>query len=49
MAAIINNPFSTSKNHFSSKDRHNKLRNVDLEYGHVCIVKHHNDKLSAKR
>ena len=45
----INEPFKTSKNHFSSKDRHNKLRNVDLEHGHVYIVKHHNHKLSAKR
>ena len=26
-----------------------KLRNVDLEHGHVYIVKHHNHKLSAKR
>ena len=23
-------------------DRHNKLRNVDLEHGHDYIVKHHN-------
>ena len=23
-------------------DRHTKLRNVDLEHGHVFIVKHHN-------
>ena len=24
-------------------------RNVDLEHGHVYIVKHHNHKLTAKR
>ena len=45
----INEPFNASNNHFSSTDRHNKLRNVDLEHGHVCIVKHHNHKLFAKR
>ena len=33
----------------SSKERHSKLRNVDLEHGHVYIVKHHNHKLTANR
>ena len=47
--SLINEPFNTSTNHFSSKDRHSKLRNVDLEHGHVYIVKHHNHKLTAKR
>ena len=45
----INEPFNTSTNHFSSKDRHSKLRNVDLEHGHVYIVKHHKHKLTAKK
>ena len=47
--SLINEPFNTSTNHFSSNDRHNKLRNVDLEHGHVYIVKHHNHKLTAKK
>ena len=42
--SLINEPFNTSTNHFSSKDRHSKLRNVDLEHGHVYIVKYHNHK-----
>ena len=46
---LINEPFNTSTNHFSSKDRHSKLRNVDLEHGYVYIVKHHNHKLTAKK
>ena len=40
--SLINEPFNTSQNCFSSKDRHSKLRNVDLEHGHVYIVKYHN-------
>ena len=37
-----------STNHFSSKYRHSKLRNVDLEHGHVYIVKHHNTNYLQK-
>ena len=33
--SLINEPFNTSTNHFSSNDRHRKLRYMDLEHGHV--------------
>ena len=46
--SLINEPFNTSTNHFSSKDRHNKLRYVDLEHGHVYNVKHHKHNLWQK-
>ena len=33
--SLINKPFNTSNNHFSSENRHSKLRNEDLEHKHV--------------
>ena len=43
--SLINEPFNTSTNHFSSKDRHIKLRYVDLEHGHVHNVDHYKHNL----
>ena len=47
--SLINKPFSTSNDHFSSKDRHSKLRYVDLEHGHVYNVKHYKHNLCQKK
>ena len=46
--SLINEPFNTSTNHFSSKDRHSKLRYVDLEHGHVHNVDHYKHNLWQK-